>query len=291
MESYYPAEFLTAWRERLGLGPNGSGTGPGSGTGTGSFVDALDSPAAARLGHRLSRGHSLSSTDFSQVHIARFANGLEWWNVYLRDPDPQIHRHEEAACVDVAALVLHPLLNLRKAHHASVKDINSFDAVVCNQFLDGKKVAAKLHTHGYTGQLVLIPKFSCGHIAYRDAIEALFNPKHATLRAHAGAASKSWYGVTTHSLLQPLLRLVVSRAADAKASMYPLSYTAPNGTDVVCKASLQHGDFKDCLGHPWHACRAEECARESHFCMPGACPHAACVGAHLRVPLELFGVY
>lgn len=258
LERYYPENFLKQWRHRLKV-DNVSGT----------FWDAVHSGQARQQGHTILQGHPLSHSQAAKVHKALFRNGFEMWAAYLRDKDPTIKHHEAAACVDLANLVSNRSVDLSVPHKASMRDINAFDVIISNTYVSKDGLVDQLKRHGYRGRVIFIPRFSNGRHGVRTSIPPLAKPNQRTLRAAASDTIKHISGMTIQSIERNLFRLIESRQSDAKASMYPLSYISHNGTKVICMKAVNHGSFRRCEGHAWHACRDVECGLESHFCMPG----------------------
>jgi hypothetical protein len=222
------------------------------------------------------------------------------------------HDAETPACVELARHAAHggvnhkwceiyarPLMGeeaIQTSFNRSLQSINmtinSFDVIVVNTYLDtdgGTLLAKFLAASGFSGQVIVIPKFNFGHqlnVVYTSRIieeGAGLSSSHVNSEEkwdgsmarqyckdfdHVIHASRSSYidsstgrrkSLPVCSVLD-VSRLMMQRAFDAKASMYPLTYTDEvDGKERVCQELRIKPD--NCVGKKnVHACSTTHCA-------------------------------
>jgi hypothetical protein len=154
-----------------------------------------------------------------------------------------------------------------------------FHVVAANTYVDAAVLGAFLRARAFAGRVVAYPKFNFGRqtgLRRTDAVlsgAGVSDANAATYRVakFCAAIRAAWGTDAGECTTVQFGRLMLQRTADAKASIYPMSYHTDTGKRVVChanqNAAIAHPERCDRAGV--QACYEVPCAEESHFCLPG----------------------
>jgi len=145
-------------------------------------------------------------------------------------------------------------------------DLNVFDHVVLNSFVDIQASISVLQKYDYRKSVFAIPRWEGKSHTF-----SVRGPAPRTLET-TGPCLQEWdkvNGTLPFSLFRlPLCALARSRYEDATANIYPFTYRSDANKTVACMEG-HGGHFSKCKGHDWHICNEQPCSWDDHFCMPG----------------------
>lgn len=156
----------------------------------------------------------------------------------------------------------------------------SFGVLAANTYISPGALGKHLAARAFRGRVLALPKFPAGAqtgLVLSDAVLGRGGgnaPASSDVTRFCAQLLGAW-GSGECVPLQ-LGRLIRERTEDAKASIYPMTYTETNASTGAAHRVVCHADQRAATAHPGlcdragvTACDAVPCAEETHFCIPG----------------------